>query len=63
MGFSYSYTPDMNSDGHDTNASYAGNWLANFHKTTLNNKKLLDKTVILITFDEVNILFIFYFSP
>ncbi|KAG0747196.1 hypothetical protein G6F57_006109 [Rhizopus arrhizus] len=46
------YTPDMNSDGHDTNASYAGNWLANFYKTTLNNKKLLDKTVILITFDE-----------
>jgi phospholipase C len=63
MSFSYSYTPDMNSDGHDTNASYAGNWLANFYKTTLNNKKLLDKTVILITFDEVNILFTFYFSP
>lgn len=37
----------------DTNASYAGQWLANFHKTTLSNKKLLEKTVILISFDEV----------
>ncbi|CAO3683047.1 unnamed protein product [Rhizopus stolonifer] len=46
------YTPDMNNDGHDTNASYAGQWLANFHKTTLSNKKLLEKTVILISFDE-----------
>lgn len=46
------YTPDMNNDAHDTNASFAGEWLANFYKKTLNNKEFLKKTVVLITFDE-----------
>ncbi|KAI7866859.1 phosphoesterase family-domain-containing protein [Spinellus fusiger] len=46
------YTPDMNNNGHDTNATYAGNWLNTFYKATLNQSKLLDKTVVLITFDE-----------
>ncbi|KAL0077884.1 phosphoesterase family-domain-containing protein [Phycomyces blakesleeanus] len=46
------YTPDMLNDGHDTNATYAGNWLDKFYHSTLKNKKLLDKTLILLTFDE-----------
>ncbi|CAO3697363.1 unnamed protein product [Rhizopus stolonifer] len=46
------YTPDLNNDAHDTNASFAGEWLAKFYKNTLNNKKLLKKTLVLITFDE-----------
>lgn len=37
----------------DTNATYAGNWLEGFFKKTLSNPKLFDKTLILITFDEV----------
>ncbi|ORE03072.1 phosphoesterase-domain-containing protein, partial [Rhizopus microsporus var. microsporus] len=46
------YTPDMNDDAHDTNASFAGEWLSKFYKSTLNNKEFLKKTLILITFDE-----------
>lgn len=46
------YTPNMLNDAHDTNASYAGAWLEGFFQNTLSNHKLLDKTLILITFDE-----------
>ncbi|KAL9553289.1 hypothetical protein MBANPS3_003348 [Mucor bainieri] len=46
------YTPNMLNDGHDTSASYAGNWLTTFYKNTLSNSNLLSKTLILITFDE-----------
>lgn len=37
----------------DTNASYAANWLKGFWENTLNNPTLLDKTLIVLTFDEV----------
>lgn len=41
----------------DTNASYAGNWLAGFYKNTLkSNPKFLKDTLVLITFDEVRLL-------
>ncbi|KAG0170990.1 hypothetical protein DFQ28_001346 [Apophysomyces sp. BC1034] len=46
------YTPNMNNDGHDTNATYAGNWLQKFYKSTLNNPKLLENTLVLLTWDE-----------
>ncbi|RCH93885.1 hypothetical protein CU097_012169 [Rhizopus azygosporus] len=46
------YTPNMDNDGHDTNAAYAGNWLSKFYESTLNEPYLLNNTVILITFDE-----------
>ncbi|KAG0739880.1 hypothetical protein G6F57_002685 [Rhizopus arrhizus] len=46
------YTPNLQNDGHDTNAAYAGNWLAKFYENTLNNLYLLENTLILITFDE-----------
>lgn len=39
----------------DTNAAYAGNWLAKFYESTLNNSYLLENTLILITFDEVQV--------
>lgn len=46
------FTPDMNNDGHDTGAAYAGNWLSNFYKNTLSQPNLLNNALILITFDE-----------
>ncbi|KAI9022821.1 phosphoesterase family-domain-containing protein [Phycomyces nitens] len=46
------YTPNMLNDGHDTNATYASDWFDKFYKSTLNNKKLLSKTLVLVTFDE-----------
>ncbi|CAO3581663.1 unnamed protein product [Absidia cylindrospora] len=46
------YTPDMLNDAHDTNATYAGNWLERFYETTLSKPHLLDKTLVLLTFDE-----------
>ncbi|KAI7864088.1 phosphoesterase family-domain-containing protein [Mucor mucedo] len=47
------YTPNMLNDGHDTNASYAGNWLAGFYEKTLkSNPNFLKETLVLITFDE-----------
>ncbi|KAG1639711.1 hypothetical protein G6F44_007559 [Rhizopus delemar] len=46
------YTPNVLNDGHNTNAAYAGNWLAKFYESTLNNSYLLENTLILITFDE-----------
>ncbi|KAI7889145.1 phosphoesterase family-domain-containing protein [Mucor mucedo] len=46
------YTPNMKNDAHDTNISYAGNWLDNFYKKTLDHPNLLKKTLVMITFDE-----------
>ncbi|KAI9282710.1 phosphoesterase family-domain-containing protein [Sporodiniella umbellata] len=46
------YTPDMKNDAHDTNAAFAGEWLSKFYEKTLSNPNLLEKTLILITFDE-----------
>ncbi|CAM0139479.1 hypothetical protein VKS41_004711 [Umbelopsis sp. WA50703] len=46
------YTPNMTNDGHDSSAEVAGNWLAGFLNTTLNNQTFLQETLILITFDE-----------
>ncbi|KAI8333344.1 phosphoesterase family-domain-containing protein [Chlamydoabsidia padenii] len=43
------FTPNMLNDAHDTNATYAGDWLQNFYKSTLTK---MDNTLILLTFDE-----------
>ncbi|ORZ00473.1 phosphoesterase family-domain-containing protein [Syncephalastrum racemosum] len=50
------YTPNMLNDAHtsDTNATYAANWLKGFWDSTLNNPKLLDSTLVIITFDETD---------
>ncbi|EGF83608.1 hypothetical protein BATDEDRAFT_86023 [Batrachochytrium dendrobatidis JAM81] len=45
------YTPDMNNDGHDTDVSYASNWLEGFLEPLL-TKPIFSNTVFLITFDE-----------
>ncbi|KAI8333345.1 phosphoesterase family-domain-containing protein [Chlamydoabsidia padenii] len=46
------YTPNLLNDAHDTNASYAGNWLKGFYKKTLSKPELFNNALILLTFDE-----------
>src|SRR6266550_838828 len=46
------YTPNINNDGHDTGASYAGTWLVNFLESTLYDAKFMEEALVLITFDE-----------
>ncbi|KAI8886339.1 hypothetical protein K501DRAFT_177762, partial [Backusella circina FSU 941] len=48
------YTPNLLNDGHDTSATYAGNWLTTFFANTLNNTYLMENALILLTFDEVH---------
>lgn len=45
-------TPNMTSDGHDTSVTTAGVWLRTFLEPLLNDKKFMDNTLVLITFDE-----------
>jgi len=44
------FIPDLNSDGHDTNITYAGKWLKNFLDERL--PKLPPGTLVVVTFDE-----------
>ncbi|KAI8096771.1 phosphoesterase family-domain-containing protein [Halteromyces radiatus] len=47
------YTPNIMNDGHDTDPSFAGKWMEGFYRSTLMiNPSFLEKTLILITFDE-----------
>jgi hypothetical protein len=45
------YTPNMNHDGHDTNAQVAGAWVHRFMDQTF-PQKLRNGTLVVITFDE-----------
>jgi acid phosphatase len=45
-------TPNMTSDGHDTSVAVAGVWLKTFLEPLLTNKKFMDNTLVVITFDE-----------
>lgn len=45
-------TPNMTSDGHDTSVTTAGIWLKSFLEPLLSNKNFMDKTLVMITFDE-----------
>src|SRR5271155_4027481 len=42
----------MLNDGHDTTVDYAGNWTRSFITPLLNNTTFMNKTLVLITFDE-----------
>ncbi|KAG1406549.1 hypothetical protein G6F60_002844 [Rhizopus arrhizus] len=46
------YTPNLDNDGHDTDAKTAGEWLSDFFDNTLNNPYVMDNVLILLTFDE-----------
>jgi len=45
------YTPNMNHDGHDTNAQTAGAWVKKFLADTF-TEKLRQGTLVVVTFDE-----------
>lgn len=45
-------TPNMTSDGHDSSVTVAGAWTKGFLEPLLSNKYFMDRTLILITFDE-----------
>lgn len=46
------YTPNITNDGHDTNGTFAGQWLDGFLKSSVYGKSFYDEALILITFDE-----------
>lgn len=45
-------TPNMTSDGHDTDVSVAGTWTRTFLEPLLNDKRFMQNTLVLVTFDE-----------
>jgi acid phosphatase len=45
-------TPNMTSDGHDTDVTVAGTWTRTFLEPLLNDKRFMQNTLVLITFDE-----------
>lgn len=45
-------TPNMTNDGHDTSITVAAKWARNWLTPLLNNKYLMEKALILLTFDE-----------
>ncbi|KAI3336293.1 acid phosphatase [Xylariaceae sp. AK1471] len=45
-------TPNMTSDGHDTTVTVAGTWTRTFLEPLLNDKRFMQNTLVLITFDE-----------
>ncbi|EON96763.1 putative acid phosphatase protein [Phaeoacremonium minimum UCRPA7] len=45
-------TPNMTSDGHDTSVTVAGTWTRTFLEPLLNDKRFMNNTLVLITFDE-----------
>ncbi len=45
-------TPNMTSDGHDTTVTVAGTWTRNFLEPLLEDKRFMNNTLVLVTFDE-----------
>ncbi|RDW93561.1 acid phosphatase PHOa [Aspergillus mulundensis] len=46
------FTPNMTNDAHDTNITFAANWLRGWISPLLENEYFMNNTLILITFDE-----------
>ncbi|KAM6492764.1 Phosphoesterase family domain containing protein [Amanita muscaria] len=46
------YTPNITNDGHNTNGTFAGQWLDGFLKVAVYDKEFYKDALILITFDE-----------
>ena len=42
----------MTNDAHDTNVTFAGQWLRSFLSPLLKNSYFMEDTLILVTFDE-----------
>ncbi|KAI1368372.1 phosphoesterase-like protein [Xylaria arbuscula] len=45
-------TPNMTSDGHDTDITTAGTWTRTFVEPLLDDERFMQNTLVLITFDE-----------
>lgn len=45
-------SPDMLNDGHNTSLQYAANWTQSFLTPLLSNEKFMNRTLILLTYDE-----------
>lgn len=45
-------TPNMTDDGHDSSVTVAGEWARSWLTPLLNNEYFMDRTLILLTFDE-----------
>lgn len=45
-------SPDMLNDGHDTSLAYATNWTLAFLTPLLSNPYFMEKTLVLLTYDE-----------
>lgn len=45
-------TPNMTNDGHDTDVTFAGQWVRSFLTPLLTNEYFMNNTLILLTFDE-----------
>lgn len=45
-------TPNMTSDGHDSSVTVAGAWSRGFLEPLMSNKYFMERTLILLTFDE-----------
>lgn len=45
-------SPDMLNDGHNTTLEYAANWTQSFITPLLANEKFMEKTLVLLTYDE-----------
>jgi hypothetical protein len=46
------YSPDMDNDGHDTSLKFASTWLKGFLDPLLDDEAFMQKTLIVVTFDE-----------
>ncbi|KAF3067241.1 putative acid phosphatase [Daldinia childiae] len=45
-------TPNMTSDGHDTDVTVSGTWTRTFLEPLLSDKRFMQNTLVVITFDE-----------
>jgi hypothetical protein len=45
-------SPDMLNDGHNTSLNYAANWTQSFLAPLLKNEQFMNRTLILLTYDE-----------
>jgi phospholipase C len=46
------YVPDLNNDGHDTGVGYAATWFQKTFGPALKDSRLMDRTLVILTFDE-----------
>ncbi|KAI1469502.1 phosphoesterase-domain-containing protein [Daldinia caldariorum] len=45
-------TPNMTSDGHDTDVTVSGTWTRTFLEPLLSDKRFMQNTLVIVTFDE-----------